>query len=73
MLQYFDGIAGLWRVRSQLKTQSGRPRTMKTNENIAQMAAILKDNHHASCRMIAESMGVPKTIVHRILSDDLKK
>ncbi len=34
--------------------------------------AVLKDNHHASCRMLAENMGILKTIVHRILFDDLK-
>ncbi len=31
------------------------------------------DNHCASCRMIVESLVIPKTIVHNILSDDLKK
>ncbi len=35
--------------------QSGRPWTMKMNENIAWVAAILKDVRSASCRMIAES------------------
>ncbi len=52
---------------------SRRPETRKTNENIARLAAVLKDNHRASCKMIAESMRIPKTIFHHILSDDLKK
>ncbi len=51
---------------------SGRPKTIKTNENITRMAAVLKDDCSDSCRIIAESRGIPKTIVHRILSDDFK-
>ncbi len=47
--------------------------TMRTNENIAQVAAVLKDSHLVSCRMTMESTGYQKTTVHRILSDDLKK
>ncbi len=52
---------------------SRRMGTMKTYENIAWVAAVLKDDGRASCRMMAESMGILKTIVHRILSDYLKK
>ncbi len=53
---------------------SRRPGTTKTNKNIARVAAVLKDDCCASCRMIAESTGIlKKTIVHRILSDDQKK
>ncbi len=40
--------------------QSGRLGTTKTNENIARVAAVSKDKHHASCRMIEESMGYRK-------------
>ncbi len=53
--------------------RSGRLGTTKTNKNIARVAAVLKDDRYASCRMIVESTGIPKTIVHCILSDDLKK
>ncbi len=52
---------------------SERLETTKTNENITRVTAVLKDNHRASCRMIVESLGILKTIVHHILSDDLKK
>ncbi len=34
---------------------SGRLGTMKTNENIARVTAVLKDDRRASCRMIVES------------------
>ncbi len=51
---------------------SGRAGTMKMNENIAQMTAVFKDNGCASCKMIVEGTRIPKTIICRILSDDLK-
>ncbi len=53
--------------------RSGMPGTTKTNENIARTATVLKDDHRASCWMIVASTGILKTIIHRILSDDLKK
>ncbi len=31
--------------------QSGRSGTTKMKKNIAQVAAVLKDNHRASCRL----------------------
>ncbi len=40
--------------------QSERPGTTKTNENITRVAAVLKDDHIASCRMIEESTGYRK-------------
>ncbi len=40
--------------------QSGRLGTMKTNENVARVATVLKDDCHASCRMIKESTGYQK-------------
>ncbi len=52
---------------------SGRPGTQQMNENIAWVAAVLKDNSRASCCMIVENTGILKTIIHHILSDDLKK
>ncbi len=35
--------------------QSGKLGTTKMNENITRVAAVLKDNRHATCSMIAES------------------
>ncbi len=39
---------------------NGRLGTPKTNKDIARKATVLKDNCHANCRMIAESMGYQK-------------
>ncbi len=44
--------------------RSGRPTTTRrTCENIAHKADILKEDRQFSCRLIAERMGIPKTIV----------
>ena len=53
--------------------RSGRPCVTKSNENIAKVAAVLKDHRNASCRLIEELTGIPKTIVQRIIRNDLKK
>ncbi len=53
--------------------QNGRLGTTKMDKNITWVVAVLKDNCRASCRMIVQSTGIPKTIVHRILPKDLKK
>ncbi len=42
------------------------------NKKFARVVAVLKDNYYATCRMVAENVGILKTIVHRILFDDLK-
>ncbi len=55
----FDGIVALWRVRSQLKMQSGAEGW--NNENIAGVATVLKDDHCDSCMVIAESTGYQKS------------
>ncbi len=57
----------------EVPEQSGGPGIAETNEDIARVATVLKNNRRASCRMRAESTRILKTIVHRILSDDLKK
>ncbi len=40
--------------------QRGRLGTTKTNKNIARVAAVLKDDCRATCRMIEESTGYQK-------------
>ncbi len=45
----------------------------RMRENIARVADILKEDRQSSCRLIAEQMGIPKTIVQQILWEDLQK
>ncbi len=42
-------------------------------KNIESIADILKGDHWFSCRLIAEWMGIPKTIVQQILCENLQK
>jgi DNA-binding IscR family transcriptional regulator len=45
----------------------------RTEVNIAAVADLLKNGHQITSRMIAESLNIPKTIVLRILEEDLGK
>ncbi len=45
----------------------------RTCENIARVANILKEDRRSSCRLLAERMGIPKTIVQQILCEDSQK
>ncbi len=56
-----------------MKSESGRPVTMKTVANVTQLAAVVKENHRVGCQMIEVKIGIPKTIVQRILHDNWKK
>ncbi len=52
----------------------GSPTTTNMFENIARVEQVLKKDRPVSCKMILESIGIPKTIiVQHILRDDLKK
>jgi len=51
----------------------GRPSTTKTDENIARVSAVLNEHRNAGCRLVEELTGIPKTIVQRIIREDLGK
>jgi hypothetical protein len=51
--------------------RSDRPKSTRTKENIAAVAAdLVKNNRRIASRMIAESLNIPKTVVLRILKED---
>ncbi len=60
-----------WRESIRDEQRSGRPTMIRTRENTAHIADILKEDCRSSCRLIAEQMGIPKTIVPQILREDL--
>ncbi len=71
VLQCFIGTVCFQKGESIPDEQrSGRPTTTRTCENVAD---ILKEDRHTSCRLIAEWLGIPKTIVQQILREDLQK
>jgi hypothetical protein len=51
--------------------RGGRPKSTRTEVNIAAVADLVKNDHQIASRMIAESLNIPKTVVLRILKEDL--
>jgi len=50
-----------------------RPKSTRTEVNIAAVADLVKNDHRIASRMIAESLNIPKTVVLWILKEDLGK
>jgi len=53
--------------------RSGRPTTSRTDDNIAAFYKMIKEVRDVRSRLIADTFGIPKTVVLRILREDLKK
>jgi len=51
----------------------GRPQSTRTVVNFAAVADLVKNDRRFASRMIEESLQIPKTIVLRILKEDLGK
>jgi len=51
----------------------GRPKSTRTEVNIAAVADLAKNDRRIASRMIAESLNIPKTVVLRVLKEDLGK
>lgn len=51
----------------------GRPRSMRSEENVARVADALKADRNTSCRLIEEQTGIPKSTAQRIIRQDLQK
>ena len=47
------------------------PKSTSTEVNITAVADLVKNDHQIATRMIAESLNIPKTVVLRILKEDL--
>jgi hypothetical protein len=54
-------------------TRGGCPKSTGTEVDIAAVAELVKNDHRIASRMTAESLNIPKTIVLRILKEDLEK
>jgi hypothetical protein len=53
--------------------RGGRPKSTRTDVNIAAVADLVKHYRQIASRMIAESLNIPKTVVLRILKEYLRK
>jgi histone-lysine N-methyltransferase SETMAR len=51
----------------------GRPKSTRTEVNIAAVADLVKNDRRIASRMIAEFLNIPKTVVLQILKEDLGK
>jgi hypothetical protein len=51
----------------------GRPKSTRTEVNIATVADMVKNDRRIASRKIAESLNIPKTVVLRILKENLGK
>ena len=51
----------------------GRAKSTRTKVNIAAVADLVKNYRRIASKMIAESLNIPKTVVFRILKEDLGK
>jgi hypothetical protein len=52
---------------------SGRPTTSRSDNNIAAVDKMFKEDRKVTSRLIADTVDIPKTVVLRILREDLKK
>ena len=53
--------------------RSGRPSTSRTPENVESVRAAINKNRRLTVREFEEDLGIPRTIVSQILTDDLGK
>jgi len=53
--------------------RSGRPTTSRTDDNIAAVDRMVEEDRNVTSRLIADTLGIPKPVVLRILREDLKK
>jgi histone-lysine N-methyltransferase SETMAR len=61
------------RLRVEDDERGGRRKSTGTEVNIAAVADWVKNDRRIVSRMIAESLNIPKTVVLRILKEDLGK
>jgi len=55
------------------KKRGGHPKSTRTEVNIAAVADLVKNDRRIASIMIAESLNIPKTVVLRIMKEDLGK
>jgi len=53
--------------------RNGRLTTSRTDDNIAAVDKMVKEDRNVTSRLVADTLGNPKTVVLRILRGDLKK
>jgi len=59
------------RESAEDEERAGRPSASRTANNVARMKAVLDRDRHMNVGLIAEEVGLPKTDVYRIITEDL--
>jgi len=59
------------RESNEDEPRAGRPSTSRTEKNVARVKAVLDRDRRLNVRLIVEKAGLPKTDVHRIITEDL--
>jgi len=52
---------------------SGQPTTSPTDDNIAAVDEMVKEDQNVTSRLLSDTLTIPKTVVLQILREDLKK
>jgi len=52
---------------------SGRPSTSRRSENVESVRASINENRRLTVQELEEHLGIPRTIVSQILTDDLSR
>jgi len=55
------------------EARSGRPKSSRTDDKIVAVDKLVIEGRNVTSRLIADTLGIPKTVVLRILREDLKK
>jgi len=72
--QILSGTNGFDRVESVKDDErSGWPTTSRSDDNIATVDKMLKEDRKVTSRLMADTLGIPKTVVLWILREDSKK
>ena len=53
--------------------RSGRPPTSRTDDNIAAVDKMFKEERNVTSQLVPDTLSIPKTVVLRILRGDFKK
>jgi len=57
----------------EVDERGGRPKSTRTEVNVAAVADLVKNDRRIASRMIAKSLKIPKTVVLPMLNEDLGK
>ena len=51
--------------------RSGRPSTSQSDENVTRVRELLNADRRMTVRLLADTLDIPKTVVHRIVTEEL--